>query len=135
MNAAAMDPRVRMAKAESNPVRFAILNILRQRVASPTELSKELGVSMSLASNHVKVLKEYDCIELVKTKPRRGALEHFYRAKAELATAEPGIELSQRQRKLLAELIDDTLYDPDAPSYTAAERDELVAVLIALGQT
>lgn len=131
MNAAAMDPRVRMAKAESNPVRFAILNILRQRVASPNELSKELGVSMSLASNHVKVLKDYDCIELVKTTPRRGALEHFYRA-MEMGMPKPGIELSQRQRKLLAELIDDTLNDPDAPSYTEAKRRELTAALEAL---
>lgn len=34
-----MDPRVRMAKVESNPVRLAILDVLRQRVASPVELS------------------------------------------------------------------------------------------------
>jgi hypothetical protein len=28
----------------------------------------------------VKTLLEYDCVELVKTEPRRGAVEHFYRA-------------------------------------------------------
>jgi hypothetical protein len=26
------------------------------------------------------MLRDYDCVELVRTEPRRGALEHFYRA-------------------------------------------------------
>ncbi len=134
MNASELDPRVRMAKAESNPVRFAMLNILRQRVASPAELSKELGVSLSLAASHVKMLRDYGYLELVKTRPRRGALEHYYRA-TEAPMPKTGIELSKLQRKLLAELIEDTLNDPDAPSYTGAERRELAAALIALEGT
>src|SRR5262249_2997315 len=28
----------------------------------------------------VKVLKDFECIEMVKTEPRRGAVEHYYRA-------------------------------------------------------
>lgn len=28
------------------------------------------------------MLRDYDCVELVRTEPRRGALQHFYRATA-----------------------------------------------------
>lgn len=70
----------RLAKAFAHPLRVEILTILDQRVASPNEISKELNEGLSLVSYHVKVLKEFECIELVDTKPRRGATEHFYRA-------------------------------------------------------
>jgi hypothetical protein len=33
-------------------------------------------------SYHVRMLRDYDCVELVRTEPRRGALQHFYRATA-----------------------------------------------------
>jgi hypothetical protein len=31
-------------------------------------------------SYHVRILREFGCVELVRTEPRRGALAHFYRA-------------------------------------------------------
>ena len=70
----------RLFKALAHPLRFQALMILNERVASPNELSKELGEGLSQVSYHVKVLLESDCIELVKTEPRRGAVEHYYRA-------------------------------------------------------
>jgi hypothetical protein len=33
-------------------------------------------------SYHVRVLRDTECVELVRTEPRRGAIEHFYRATA-----------------------------------------------------
>ena len=36
--------------------------------------------NIDAAYGHVRVLEKYDCIELVDTKQRRGATEHFYRA-------------------------------------------------------
>jgi DNA-binding transcriptional regulator GbsR (MarR family) len=57
-----------------------ILTILNERVASPNNLAKELGESLNLVAYHVRVLEKFECIELVKTKQRRGATEHFYRA-------------------------------------------------------
>ncbi len=71
---------LRMAKALSHPLRVQILTILHKRVASPNQIAQELGEGLSQVSYHVKVLKEFNCIELVDTKPRRGAVEHFYRA-------------------------------------------------------
>ncbi|HET9197699.1 MAG TPA: hypothetical protein VFN92_05505 [Solirubrobacterales bacterium] len=43
-------------------------------------LAQQLDQSLNLVAYHVRVLEKYDCIELVDTKQRRGATEHFYRA-------------------------------------------------------
>jgi hypothetical protein len=69
-----------VAKAFAHPLRVQILIILNERVASPNLLSQELNQSLNLVAYHVRVLEKYDCIELVDTKQRRGATEHFYRA-------------------------------------------------------
>jgi DNA-binding transcriptional ArsR family regulator len=73
-----VDPRV--AKALSHPLRAHVLTILNERVASPNQMSEELGEPLGNVSYHVKALLELQCIELVSTTPRRGAVEHFYRA-------------------------------------------------------
>jgi DNA-binding transcriptional ArsR family regulator len=72
----------RLVKALGHPLRVQALSILNERVASPNELAKELGEGLSQVSYHVKVLSDCDCIELVRTEPRRGAVEHYYRATA-----------------------------------------------------
>jgi DNA-binding transcriptional ArsR family regulator len=70
----------RLVRAMGHQVRMQALIILNERVASPNEISKELGESVGHVSYHIKVLKECECIELVDTAPRRGAMEHYYRA-------------------------------------------------------
>lgn len=69
-----------LAKALAHPLRVRILTSLHKGVSSPNQLSQELGEPLGNVSYHVKTLLEYDCVELVKTEPRRGAVEHFYRA-------------------------------------------------------
>jgi DNA-binding transcriptional ArsR family regulator len=69
-----------LVKSLAHELRVEILAILNERVASPNELAKELGEGLSQVSYHVKVLKDYNAIRLVKTEPRRGAVEHYYRA-------------------------------------------------------
>jgi DNA-binding transcriptional ArsR family regulator len=69
-----------VAKAFAHPLRVRILIILNERVASPNLLAQDLDQSLNLVAYHVRVLEKYDCIELVDTKQRRGATEHFYRA-------------------------------------------------------
>ena len=49
-------------------------------VASPNELAKRLNEPLTNVSYHVRMLHDLGCIELVETEPRRGALEHYYRA-------------------------------------------------------
>lgn len=71
----------RVLKAISHPIRIEVLRILADRVASPNEVARELGESLSNVSYHFKDLREEGCIELVDTQPRRGAVEHYYRSK------------------------------------------------------
>jgi DNA-binding transcriptional ArsR family regulator len=69
-----------LAKALAHPLRVRILSSLHKGISSPNQLSQELDEPLGNVSYHVKTLLEYDCVELVKTEPRRGAVEHFYRA-------------------------------------------------------
>jgi DNA-binding transcriptional ArsR family regulator len=70
----------KIMKALAHPLRQQILMALNQRIASPSELAEELGEPLGNVSYHVRMLVDLDCIELVSTTPRRGALEHHYRA-------------------------------------------------------
>jgi DNA-binding transcriptional ArsR family regulator len=76
------DPR--LVKAMAHPLRIHILRILQERVASPRELAEELGGSLPNISYHVQFLLRLDLLELVDTKQRRGAIEHYYRARSRL---------------------------------------------------
>jgi DNA-binding transcriptional ArsR family regulator len=71
----------RLTHAVNHPVRLDALVILSERCASPNEIAGELDVPLGTASFHVKELAEVGAIELVKTEPRRGAIEHYYRAR------------------------------------------------------
>ncbi|MEA2365636.1 MAG: hypothetical protein QOE69_408 [Thermoleophilaceae bacterium] len=76
--ASAVDSR--LAKALAHPLRVQLLAALNEGVASPNELAKRLGEPLTNVSYHVRMLHDLGCIELVETEPRRGALEHYYRA-------------------------------------------------------
>jgi len=69
-------------KALAHELRVAILGILTERTASPNELATMLDEGLSQVSYHVTVLRDYGLITLVETEPRRGAVEHYYRATA-----------------------------------------------------
>ena len=70
----------RLHKALQSPLRTKLLALMNDREWSPREFSDELSEGLSQISYHVKVLKDYELIELTRTEPRRGAVEHFYRA-------------------------------------------------------
>jgi DNA-binding transcriptional ArsR family regulator len=76
--ASAVDSR--LAKALAHPLRVQLLAALNEGVASPNELSKKLDEPLTNVSYHVRMLHDLGTIELVETEPRRGALEHYYRA-------------------------------------------------------
>jgi DNA-binding transcriptional ArsR family regulator len=78
--AEALGEATRMAKALSHPLRSVILARLNEKVASPSELAEELDAPLGTVSYHVRTLLNLECIELVSTRPRRGAVEHHYRA-------------------------------------------------------
>src|SRR6266567_332970 len=70
------------AASKCATLRGRILQRLGERVASPGDLAVELGAPLGVVSYHVRMLRDYDCVELVRTEPVRGALQHFYRATA-----------------------------------------------------
>ncbi len=71
-----------LIKAIAHPLRQRLLNALAGGVASPAQLAKDLGERLQNVSYHMRILEKYGAIELVDTRPVRGALEHFYRASA-----------------------------------------------------
>jgi DNA-binding transcriptional ArsR family regulator len=73
-----VDPR--LVKALGHPLRQQVLIRLNEGVASPSEVAGELGERLPNISYHFRILHELGAIELVGTTPRRGALEHHYRA-------------------------------------------------------
>jgi DNA-binding transcriptional ArsR family regulator len=72
------DPRV--IKALTHPLRVQILGALEERTASPSELADEIGAPLGNVSYHVRQLHALGLIKLVKKTPRRGAIEHHYKA-------------------------------------------------------
>ena len=69
-----------LLRAISHPLRHRLLGMLDGRVASPNQLARELGLPLGRVSSLLRLLSDLGAIELVRTEPRRGALEHFYRA-------------------------------------------------------
>jgi DNA-binding transcriptional ArsR family regulator len=71
------------AKALAHPIRGEILTILEAGRRSPKEICEQLGngAGLGTVSYHVRYLHGLDLIKLVGTKPRRGAVEHFYEAR------------------------------------------------------
>lgn len=71
----------RLVRALAHPVRIQILEILSERVASPNMIAAELETGLSHVAYHTRALDRCGCLELVQTAQRRGATEHFYKAR------------------------------------------------------
>ncbi|HEX2105218.1 MAG TPA: winged helix-turn-helix domain-containing protein [Solirubrobacteraceae bacterium] len=74
------DPRY--LKALAHPLRIRILAMLAERSASPVQLAAKLDASLGTVAYHVRTLHSLGLVELVDTRQRRGATEHYYRAHA-----------------------------------------------------
>ncbi|MEA2255504.1 MAG: hypothetical protein QOG35_1549 [Solirubrobacteraceae bacterium] len=72
---------VNLLKALGHPLRMRILEVIGERgEASPLEVARTLEQPLGTVSHHTRVLRDLGYIELTRTEPRRGAVEHFYRA-------------------------------------------------------
>jgi DNA-binding transcriptional ArsR family regulator len=74
-----LDPH--LVRALAHPLRVQILEVLNERRASPNELMEMLSYPLGNVAYHTRVLEKCGCIEMVATERRRGAVEHFFRAK------------------------------------------------------
>ncbi len=123
----------RIAKALAHPLRAQILQRLGERVSSPGDLADELGAPLGVVSYHVRMLRDYNCVELVRTEPVRGALQHFYKA-----TARPNLEESTWRTlpsQLRGELSDGTLTALVEDLAAAADADKLTDPEVVLTRT
>jgi DNA-binding transcriptional ArsR family regulator len=90
----------------AHPLRTRCLTVLSDRTASPTELAQELGEDVGNVSYHVKQLLKMEAIELVRERPVRGAVEHFYRAiQRPLLSEDDYNDLTVEQRLRFARLV------------------------------
>jgi DNA-binding transcriptional ArsR family regulator len=70
-----------LQKALGHPLRLRLLEaIIDGPEVSPVQLHRRLGVPLATVSRHIRVLRDLGYVELTRTAPRRGAVEHFYRA-------------------------------------------------------
>jgi DNA-binding transcriptional ArsR family regulator len=67
-----------LVRALSHPVRVEILQALHGRVASPAELSREIGQRPAVVSYHASTLLKCGCVELIHSRAQRGAVEKFF---------------------------------------------------------
>lgn len=75
-----MEAAERLRRALGHPLRMRVLMRLNEAVRSPVQLATELEEPLNTVAYHVRVLVDLGFLELVRTEPRRGATEHFYRA-------------------------------------------------------
>ena len=106
-----------------HPVRVRILEVLCEGDLSPVQFYRrgclppgfDFGAdeknAISHISYHFKILRDADCLTLVKTIPRRGANEHIYRSKAlALHTDEQFQGLSYQERLAISRSTLQTLF-------------------------
>lgn len=67
----------------SHPLRLRIMETLAEGEASPSQLAAEFGVNLTGLSYHVRALLDAGLLRRTRTRPRRGAIEHFYAVHAE----------------------------------------------------
>lgn len=72
------DPQI--AKALAHPLRVRILGVLEEETASPRQLADRFEANLGVVSYHVRALARMGLLVLVREEPRRGAIEHYYRA-------------------------------------------------------
>jgi DNA-binding transcriptional ArsR family regulator len=61
-------------------IRVEALSILNDGPASPSEIARMIGSTVSKVGNHIKALLDNESIEFVRVETARNANEHFYRA-------------------------------------------------------
>jgi DNA-binding transcriptional ArsR family regulator len=73
-------PDTRVIKAIGHPLRWQMLEALNEGEASPAQLARRFGEPVNLVAYHMGILLKAGGVELVRTEPRRGSTEHYYRA-------------------------------------------------------
>lgn len=127
----------RLVRALAHPLRVQILEILSERVASPNDLSEELGVELTHVAYHTRTLDRCGCLDLVDTAKRRGATEHFYKAPPGASLSWMPLKLDQSGWEEVTRIVEQTRRRVLAAERRSAARldedgDDRVAAVVAL---
>jgi DNA-binding transcriptional ArsR family regulator len=78
------DPGDRLVFLLRHPLRKQLLTLYVKEggMLSPKELADYTNGPLVNVSLHVRVLRDHGAVELVTTRPARGAVEHLYKATA-----------------------------------------------------
>lgn len=101
-----MSDAVEIRLTRLHPLRARVLAILDEREATVKGIADELGERNATVSYHTKKLRETGLIDLVRTEPRRGALERYYRSRARNA---PTLNLELALKKTAWNDVDDAI--------------------------
>jgi hypothetical protein len=66
--------------AIAHPLRDRVLFEYQRGPVSPSEVARRTGLPLNVVAYHTGVLERHQCVELVRSERRRGALTSFYRA-------------------------------------------------------
>jgi DNA-binding transcriptional ArsR family regulator len=69
-----------VAHAISHRIRVQILIVLNEGIYSPTEVAEIIDEPLNSVANHMRSLADRGSIEIVDTRMRRNAAQHFYRS-------------------------------------------------------
>jgi DNA-binding transcriptional ArsR family regulator len=124
-----------VVKALAHPIRVAALALLEAETLSPKEVADRLDVSLPLASYHVRQLAHFGLIELVRTTPRRGTVQHYYRATVHPSMTDlawGGVPLSVKRKMITAALTQANAAMAAAAAEGGFDRADVHASSIAL---
>jgi DNA-binding transcriptional ArsR family regulator len=123
-----MEVTTRLLRAGWHPIQIEALTILAEQEASPKEVAIKLKLTAAKAgyvSGHIKELEKRGLVELARTQPRRGAIEHFYRAiKPLVVTDVDAKRLSLEERLILSAWIINRISDDFLMAVEAGTIDE-----------
>lgn len=116
-------------KALSHPLRAEAFMMIRVNgPISPAAIARELEADTKAVSYHVRKLREFNCVELIKTKVTRGTVEHFYIATEQhLVDTEEWDELVESEPQM-AEVIMDEIVQCIVDDYSASRRASIVGL-------
>jgi DNA-binding transcriptional ArsR family regulator len=109
------DLDLRLTHTIGHPMRQRLMLEYADGVTSPSRIAAAIGERLNLVSYHTHVLLKAGMIELVRTEPRRGAREHFYRAVGlgDIEDAEWAALPLVRRRALVRRLLEQVWRDAD----------------------
>lgn len=76
----------RLHEALAHPLRMRVAEVIGDDTASPARLAERLNEPLGNVSYHVARMADLGALQLVETRPVRGALEHVYRASPAMRT-------------------------------------------------